>query len=68
MTPSIIDLRTFATKRLNELPPHSRLRPGYIDMLKHMTAEELIFDALEKELCAAMERDPAFAAHLGLAV
>lgn len=38
---SIIDLRSFATKRLNELPPHSRKRAGYEDILERLTLAEL---------------------------
>lgn len=65
---SIIDLRTFATKRLNELPPHSRYRAGYCDLLRHLTAEELRMEReFDQMFVAELERtlrDP----QLGLAV
>lgn len=41
--------------RLNSLPPHSRLRPGYVDMMRQIRREELANDHIDKMLCDALE-------------
>lgn len=52
--------------RLNSLPPNSRLRPGYVDMMRQIRREELANDhmteMLAKALELAFEEDDGFAA------
>lgn len=46
----------FLIERLNQLPPHSRMRAGYCDMLREIRKRELEEEAFHKTLCAELER------------
>lgn len=63
----------FITDRLNKLPPASRKRAGYCDLLKELRRRELEFEAecrkVNAELCDDLERvldDPEFQVTAGL--
>lgn len=60
----------YIVSRLNALPPHSRLRPGYCDLMRAIRRDELLLDQLEGDLLAALEaelgRDPGFAQTAGM--
>lgn len=53
----------YIVRRLNELPPHSRLRSGYCDALRFLRRQELEADArltralddLEREIAAELD-------------
>lgn len=45
----------FVIDRLNALPPHSRLRAGYCDLLREIRTFELKQDALSRECEEALE-------------
>ena len=50
----------FILNRLNALPPHSRLRSGYCDILREIRKRELIAAAQDKALECRLAADLEF--------
>lgn len=49
MTATIVTLdRDFILNKLNTLPRHSRLRPGYVDLMRHIRKDELTQDHMAR--------------------
>lgn len=66
MTATIVTLDSARIiARLNSLPPNSRLRPGYLDMMRQIRKEELANDHITAMLSEALEL--AFAEDAGFA-
>lgn len=67
---TVISLEHSIVDRLNRLPPHSRLRPGYVDLMRQIKreqlAEERVHRALVRDLEEELARDPLFALFAGL--
>lgn len=76
---SIIDMRQFCIKQLNELPPCSRKRAGIVHIMQQINKAELelakarqerLFEAMRCEIESAIDdeiaRDPGFAATAGM--
>lgn len=63
---TVIALEERIVSRLNSLPPHSRLRPGYIDIMRQIKKEQLSQDPmtamLTEALRLALEGDAELAA------
>lgn len=38
----------FIIDKLQTLPPHSRLRAGYVDMMRHLRREQLLQDHMDR--------------------
>jgi hypothetical protein len=52
---NVISLESRIVDRLNRLPPHSRLRPGYVDLMRQIKREQLGEERLHRVLVRALE-------------
>lgn len=61
---------TFVEQRMKQLPPQSRKRAGYCDLLRILRNEELQHERMARDLERALDeelgRDPQFWQHAGL--
>lgn len=55
MTVVTIDA-AFVMAKLNSLPPHSRLRSGYVDILREIRRQELLEEAEHNAFADEIER------------
>jgi hypothetical protein len=56
---TVISLEHRIVDRLNHLPPHSRLRPGYVDRMRQIKREQLAEERVHRALVRALEEELA---------